>query len=383
MPEEPVLAGDTDINFRDLALNIMAGDKALYDGHAVAAVAATSASAARRALKLIVVGLRAARARDRPPKGHGTGCPHPPSVASDRRHGDTDQRRRQRRIQSRRRRCGLRRCGCRRRTRLYTQRRSTRATSNRTPAWRTSTRRAMRKSGARPRASSWCRSVSRDLCGLDVSKVRVTRFRDRRRLRRQDDDLPRADRAGPVAEVRPPGEDGHDAGGSLSRHRTDIRHQQPGQDRGEEGWNDRRRGWPLPPGGRSLSGRSDRTRGALCLSPYDIANVRAVAVEVVLNRPKVAAYRAPGAPNSEYAVEAVIDELAQRLDLDPIALRLKNAAKEGTRTVCGPNSRGSGMSRPWRRPGRIPITARRSAPSRRAASHPATGRISAAKPARR
>ena len=55
MPSEAIAAGEMSINFRDLAHNIVAHDKVLYDGHAVAAVAATSASIAKRALKLIAV----------------------------------------------------------------------------------------------------------------------------------------------------------------------------------------------------------------------------------------------------------------------------------------------------------------------------------------
>jgi CO/xanthine dehydrogenase Mo-binding subunit len=77
--------------------------------------------------------------------------------------------------------------------------------------------------------------------------------------------------------------------------------------------------------------------GAMCaFAPYDLENVRVVGFDVVSNRPKVAAYRAPGAPIAEFAVECVIDELAARLAIDPIELRLKNAAKEGTRTAYGP-----------------------------------------------
>ena len=44
-------------------------------------------------------------------------------------------------------------------------------------------------------------------------------------------------------------------------------------------------------------------------APYDIANARAVGYDVVCNRPKVAAYRAPGSPISAFAVESVIDML--------------------------------------------------------------------------
>jgi CO/xanthine dehydrogenase Mo-binding subunit len=57
---------------------------------------------------------------------------------------------------------------------------------------------------------------------------------------------------------------------------------------------------------------------------------------VVTNRPKVAAYRAPGAPIAEFAVESVVDELAEKLEIDPIEFRLKNAAKQGTKAAYGP-----------------------------------------------
>ncbi len=77
--------------------------------------------------------------------------------------------------------------------------------------------------------------------------------------------------------------------------------------------------------------------GCMCaFAPYDLDNVKVVGFDVVVNRPKVAAYRAPGGPIAEYAVESVIDELAHRLGLDPIEFRLKNAAKEGTRAAYGP-----------------------------------------------
>ncbi|HTB40506.1 MAG TPA: molybdopterin cofactor-binding domain-containing protein, partial [Reyranella sp.] len=68
---------------------------------------------------------------------------------------------------------------------------------------------------------------------------------------------------------------------------------------------------------------------------YDIDNIYIEGFDVVSNRPKVAAYRAPGAPISAWAVESTIDILAQQLDMDPIDLRLKNAAKAGTKTAYG------------------------------------------------
>ncbi|HEV8144688.1 MAG TPA: xanthine dehydrogenase family protein molybdopterin-binding subunit, partial [Methylomirabilota bacterium] len=77
--------------------------------------------------------------------------------------------------------------------------------------------------------------------------------------------------------------------------------------------------------------------GVMCaFAPYDIEHVKVIGYDVVSNRPKVAAYRAPGAPISEYAVESVVDELAKKLEIDPIDLRMQNAAHEGTKAAYGP-----------------------------------------------
>jgi CO/xanthine dehydrogenase Mo-binding subunit len=71
-------------------------------------------------------------------------------------------------------------------------------------------------------------------------------------------------------------------------------------------------------------------------APYDLENVKTVGWDVVSNRPKAAAYRAPGAPMAAFAVESAIDELAKGFGLDPLAVRLMNGAKEGTRASYGP-----------------------------------------------
>src|SRR5262249_11560888 len=77
--------------------------------------------------------------------------------------------------------------------------------------------------------------------------------------------------------------------------------------------------------------------GVMCaFAPYDIENVKVIGYDVVSNRPKVAAYRAPGAPISEFAVESVVDEIAKKLEIDPVELRLQNAAREGTKAAYGP-----------------------------------------------
>ena len=77
--------------------------------------------------------------------------------------------------------------------------------------------------------------------------------------------------------------------------------------------------------------------GAQCVfAAYDLPNAVVDGFDVVVNKPKTAAYRAPGAPNAAFATEQVVDELARELGIDPIELRLMNAAKEGTRRADGP-----------------------------------------------
>ena len=72
------------------------------------------------------------------------------------------------------------------------------------------------------------------------------------------------------------------------------------------------------------------------LAPYDLENFSIEGIDVLVNKPKVAAYRAPGAPQAMHAMECVIDDLARELGMDPIDLRLKNAADEGTQAPYGP-----------------------------------------------
>lgn len=68
---------------------------------------------------------------------------------------------------------------------------------------------------------------------------------------------------------------------------------------------------------------------------YDLDAVRTYGWNVLTNRPKEAAYRAPGAPQAIYAVESTIDEMCQKLGLDPLEVRIKNAAKAGTKASYG------------------------------------------------
>jgi len=72
------------------------------------------------------------------------------------------------------------------------------------------------------------------------------------------------------------------------------------------------------------------------LACYDIENFLVTGWDVVTNTPKVAAYRAPGAPIAAFAVESAVDELAQTLGLDPMDIRERNAVVDGTKASYGP-----------------------------------------------
>ena len=72
------------------------------------------------------------------------------------------------------------------------------------------------------------------------------------------------------------------------------------------------------------------------MTPYNIANGRIEGYDVVVNKPKAAAYRAPGVPAAAFAAESVIDEICEKLEIDPLEFRTKNASKEGSRRIPGP-----------------------------------------------
>ena len=76
--------------------------------------------------------------------------------------------------------------------------------------------------------------------------------------------------------------------------------------------------------------------GMTAFACYNIPNNKAIGVNVLCNRPKVAAYRAPSAPMMAFGVESTMDLLAKELGMDPVELRLKNVAKEGTLAPYGP-----------------------------------------------
>jgi CO/xanthine dehydrogenase Mo-binding subunit len=79
------------------------------------------------------------------------------------------------------------------------------------------------------------------------------------------------------------------------------------------------------------------------LAPYDLENLQIDGFDVVLNKPKTAAYRAPGTTNAAFGAETVVDELAEKLGIDPLEFRWLNGAKEGTAQPAGPKFRRIGF----------------------------------------
>ena len=64
-------------------------------------------------------------------------------------------------------------------------------------------------------------------------------------------------------------------------------------------------------------------------SHYRTPNLKIDAYDVVTNKPHVAAYRAPGATPTAFAVESVVDDLARSLSIDPLEFRLQNVSLPG------------------------------------------------------
>ena len=75
----------------------------------------------------------------------------------------------------------------------------------------------------------------------------------------------------------------------------------------------------------------------MCIySAYKIENALVDGYDVVVNKPKSSAYRAPGATNAAFAVETIIDEICEKIEMDPLEFRILNSAKEGDTRVDGP-----------------------------------------------
>ena len=333
LPSELVPAGEMLVNYRDMVRNVMAREKALYEGHAVAAVAATSASVAKQALRLIavdyeplphVIDVLEAMELDAPLLHEDLftagiePAPDAPSNIAKRvgfTLGDTD--------------AGFEHAEVIVEREFITK-----------PVHQAyiEPHACVASVSEDDQAELWCstqghylvRAFCAKLLRLDMSKLRVTAseigggFGGKTVVYLEPVALALARKARrPVKMV-------------MSREEV-FRASGPAP--GTHVWVKM---------GATLEGRitaaeavlkyqagafqgSPVTPGAMCaFAPYDLENVNITGYDVVGNRPKVASYRAPGGPMSEYAVECVVDELAKRLEIDPLEFRLKNAAREGT-----------------------------------------------------
>ena len=331
--------GEAASNLRDLAMNVMARDKALYDGHAVAAVAAISTAIADEALALInvkyevlphVIEVEAAMAADAPvlhPHMFTQGLDERPSLPSNiakknkLARGDLD--------------AGFAEADVVVEARYET--------------------RAVHQGYIEPHAcvASWAadgqcnvwsssqgqfmvRTYCAKVLGLEISNIRVTPaeigggFGGKTTVYLEPLALALSRQSGhPVKMVmsreevfRATGPTsggvilvklGARSDGTLTAADVEMKFQ-AGAFAGS------------PVGGASMT----------ALACYDIPNFRITGWDVVTNSPKVAAYRAPGAPISAFGVESAMDELARKLGIDPIELREKNGVKNGTKASYGP-----------------------------------------------
>ncbi len=69
--------------------------------------------------------------------------------------------------------------------------------------------------------------------------------------------------------------------------------------------------------------------------PYEVPHVRADCYAMYTNNPPAGAFRGFGVTQSAFAVESLMDTLAEKLQMDPIELRRKNALRLGSITNTG------------------------------------------------
>jgi CO/xanthine dehydrogenase Mo-binding subunit len=345
-PSEFIPAGEMMMNYRDVVRNVMAREKALYEGHPVAAVAATTSAIARRALKLIdvkyevlphVIDVVEAMRPDAPilhDDLYTTGVepkPDKPSNIAKRVEislGDID--------------AGFQKAEVIVEREFKTQ-----------PVHQgyIEPHAALASVSEDGSAELWCttqghfivRAHCARLLGMDIAKIRVTASeigggfggktvvyleplalalskKAKRPVKmvmtREEVFKSSGPTSGAVVRVKM----GATKSGQFTAAFAELKYQAGAF-----------QGSPVQP-------------GVMCAyAPYDIENVKVIGYDVVSNRPKVAAYRAPGAPIAEYAVESVVDELAKKLGMDPIDLRMQNAAHEGTKAAYGPKFGPIGM----------------------------------------
>lgn len=327
----------SDPGVADVLDNCMAGDKALYDGHAVAAVAAISGKVARQALKLIkvdyqplphVTDVDAAMAPDAPALHEGRADETVPAGMSPNvmarhefGHGDID-------------------AGLSQADRVLERTYRTEATHQ----GYIEPHACLATMNADGQADLWCctqghymvRNTCAAILGIEQGQLRVTAseigggFGGKTTVFLEPVALKLSQKSGRPVKMVMSRSEVLRATGPTASSSIDVRIGMTRDGRITAGFAELRYQGGAYPGSPVDMGSMS------AFAPYDLENVRTVGFDVVTNRPKQAAYRAPGAPMAAFAVESAIDELARGFGLDPLEVRLKNAAREGTRASYGP-----------------------------------------------
>ena len=82
---------------------------------------------------------------------------------------------------------------------------------------------------------------------------------------------------------------------------------------------------------------------------YRLENVRTVGYEVLVNRPKTAAYRAPSAPMAAFAVESAVDELAKKIGMDRSSSGSRTPRRKAQDRPMARSTARSASARHWKR----------------------------------
>ncbi|MDE3080524.1 MAG: xanthine dehydrogenase family protein molybdopterin-binding subunit, partial [Paracoccaceae bacterium] len=326
-----------DAALADISVNVMARTKALYDGHAVAAVAATSAQAAKAALKAIkveyevlphVTDVDAAMAPNAPvvqkgrslesvPAGMGANVTHHCEFG----HGDLE-------------------AGFARADKIVERSFKTAATHQ----GYIEPHACLATMNGDGRADLWCctqgqymvRTVCAGVLGIEASQLRVTAseigggFGGKTTVFIEPVALMLAKKSGKPVKIVMTRDEVFKATGPTVSTSIDVKIGMTKAGRITAG------AATLRYSGGAFPNTTVDMGAQAAFAAYDLEAVRTVGWNILTNRPKESAYRAPGAPQAIYAVESVVDELCLALNLDPLDVRILNAARKGTKSSYGP-----------------------------------------------
>lgn len=338
------LADPEDEYFSDIRDNVLARDKVLYDGHAVAAVAATSKHAARAAIKAIkveyeqlphVTDVDEAMKLDAPVVQEGRSDESVPAGSSPNvtsyfefGHGDLE-------------------AGFAKADTILERSFKTAATHQ----GYIEPHACLATMGADGRGELWCctqgqynvRAICSEVCGIEATHLRVTAseigggFGGKTTCFIEPAALALSRKSGKPVKIVMSREEVFRASGPTVSSSSDVKIGMTKDGRITAATAKLRyQGGAFPCGTVEFGAQS-------AFAAYDLEAVQTLGWNVLTNRPKEVAYRAPGAPMAIYAVESVVDELCQQLGLDPLDVRLKNAARKGTLSSYGPTFNDIGL----------------------------------------